>query len=122
MITIYVDLDGTLAKYDGYKGVGKIGKPIPQMVDVVKKHLSQGHKVKIFTARIENEEERPHIEKWLKDAGIPDLEITNIKGNDGTVFYDDRAIQVKKNEGILVDDVNDLLSEKAKKRSTIAGN
>ena len=34
---IGVDLDATLAYYDGFKGPEHIGEPIPQMVDRVKR-------------------------------------------------------------------------------------
>ena len=33
--TIAVDLDGTLARYDGWKGIDHIGDPIPLMVSRV---------------------------------------------------------------------------------------
>lgn len=46
------DLDGTLAIYDGWKGIEHIGRPIQPMVDRAKQLHSQGKKVKIFTARV----------------------------------------------------------------------
>jgi len=48
---IGVDLDGTLAEYHGWNG-GEIGKPIPAMVERVKKWMRQGLEVRIFTARV----------------------------------------------------------------------
>jgi hypothetical protein len=48
---IGVDLDGTLAHYDGWKGADHIGAPIPAMVERVKGWLAEGKTVKIFTAR-----------------------------------------------------------------------
>ena len=49
-----VDLDGTLAYYDGWTGnPAHIGEPIPRMVDRVKKwRLSEGVEVRIVTARV----------------------------------------------------------------------
>lgn len=47
-----VDLDGTLAHYDGWKGVEHIGDPVPAMLARVKKMLDEGKDVRIFTARI----------------------------------------------------------------------
>lgn len=49
---IGVDLDGTLAEYDGWKGPSHIGKPIEPMVARVKEWLKEGKDVRIFTARV----------------------------------------------------------------------
>ena len=49
---IGVDLDGTLAEYDGWVGPQHIGKPVPLMVDRVKRMLDYGEDVRIFTARV----------------------------------------------------------------------
>lgn len=46
------DLDGTLAKYDGWKGFDHIGDPIGPMVTLLKKLHAEGTKVKILTARV----------------------------------------------------------------------
>ena len=46
------DLDGTLAKYDGWKGLDNIGEPIKPMVDLVKQMHAEGKVVKILTARV----------------------------------------------------------------------
>ena len=56
------DLDGTLAKYDGWKGIDHIGEPIEPMVNLIKKMHSEGRVVKILTARVApraNVETRP---------------------------------------------------------------
>ena len=52
---IGVDLDGTLAQYDGWKGTEHIGEPIPLMVQRVKDWLEAGHEVRIFTARVSHD-------------------------------------------------------------------
>lgn len=49
---IGVDLDGTLAHYDGWKGADHIGEPVPAMVERVKRWLAEGKTVKIMTARV----------------------------------------------------------------------
>jgi len=98
--TIAVDLDGTLAYYDEFRGKDHIGKPIPKMMDRVMKWLDEGKKVVIFTARAHGGELWiSPIKKWLKDNGLPDLEVTNVKTPMMTEFWDDRAIQVKPNTG-----------------------
>ena len=97
---IGVDLDGTLAFYNGWEGHDKIGKPIPKMMARVKKWISQGKTVVIFTARAHGGERyKAPIRQWVKDNGLPDLEITNVKTPDMKEIWDDRAIQVKVNTG-----------------------
>ncbi len=97
---IGVDLDGTLAHYDEWKGFDHIGKPIPKMMNRVKRWIKQGKKVVIFTARADNGKKAiDPIKQWLKDNGLPDLEVTNIKTPDIQQFWDDRAIHVKANTG-----------------------
>lgn len=46
------DLDGTLAKYDGWKGIDHIGEPVKPMVDLIRKMHDEGKVVKILTARV----------------------------------------------------------------------
>lgn len=46
------DLDGTLAKYDGWKGIDHIGEPVELMVARIKKMHDEGKVVKILTARV----------------------------------------------------------------------
>lgn len=46
------DLDGTLAKYDGWRGVDHVGEPVKPMVDLVKRMYDEGEAVKIMTARV----------------------------------------------------------------------
>jgi len=49
-LSICVDLDGVLAKYDGWKGVGVIGNPIPGAADFTKELGKLAHII-IFTTR-----------------------------------------------------------------------
>ena len=53
------DLDGTLAKYDGWQGIDHIGEPIEAIVRLAKKFHAEGKRVKILTARVAP---RPHPE------------------------------------------------------------
>lgn len=46
------DLDGTLAKYDGWRGIDHIGEPVKPMVELIKRMHDEGKVVKIMTARI----------------------------------------------------------------------
>lgn len=96
---IGVDFDGTLAKHTKYKGPTKLGDPIPKMVARVRRWVGHGKKVKIFTARADDEKSVNAIKKWLKDNELPDLEITNLKDQHMIEFWDDRAVSVKRNTG-----------------------
>lgn len=98
---IGVDLDGTLARYDGWQGVEHVGEPVPRMVHRVKEWLKQGIKVKIFTARAANSEAVPYIQKWLEAQGIGGLEITNVKDYGMIELWDDRAISIQINTGAI---------------------
>lgn len=98
---IGVDLDGTLAHYEGWKAGGEIGKPIPKMVARVKKWLKEGRTVKVFTARVahDNGSERWRIKAWCKEHIGQDLEVTNKKDHGMVEFWDDRAVEVRINTG-----------------------
>ncbi|GAG26195.1 unnamed protein product, partial [marine sediment metagenome] len=78
---IGVDLDGTLAKYTGWKGDTDIGAPIPKMVLRMKRWFRQGKKVKIFTARAHQMRgpAKKAIEDWCMKYLGRKLEITNVK-------------------------------------------
>ena len=96
---IGVDLDGTLAHYDEWKGETKIGKPIPAMVKRIKRWIKQGKRVKVFTARADSKKSIEAIKKWLRDCSLPALEVTNIKDPLMIELWDDRAVTVKRNTG-----------------------
>ena len=46
------DLDGTLAKYDGWKGIDRIGEPVKPMVELIRRMHDEGKIVKIMAARV----------------------------------------------------------------------
>jgi len=101
---IGVDLDGTLAHYDGWKGAGHIGDPLQPMLARVRTWLAEGKMIKIFTARIAvPEPDRSKVIKviheWLEAHGLPRLDITNVKDLAMTELWDDRAVQVGFNTG-----------------------
>lgn len=57
------DLDGTLARYDGWKGIDHIGEPIAKMIKIVCDMHHKGEVVKIMTARVaprDNPETKPN--------------------------------------------------------------
>lgn len=96
---IGVDLDGTLAQYDGWRGAAHIGEPVPAMLERVRQWLADGTRVKIFTARAGVPSELPHVRYWLEEQGIGGLEITNVKDYGMIELWDDRVVSVERNTG-----------------------
>lgn len=78
------DLDGTLAKYDGWKGIDHIGDPVKPMVDLIKRMHDEGKVVKIMTARVapkEKPETKPNpymAGNWCIQE--PDVQTWALKG------------------------------------------
>lgn len=115
---IGVDLDGTLANYNGW-GDGSIGAPIPLMLARVKAWIADGRDVRIFTARmaavgimdialgrsVREEDVVIPIRDWcVKHVGCV-LPVTNIKDFGMVELWDDRAVQVVPNTGKSISDV-----------------
>lgn len=115
---IGVDLDGTLAKYDGWISEYHIGEPVPLMADRVKDWLSRGIDVRIFTARADSGHVEIHpdgvrqrnvdhvigvIQDWTEKHFGVRLPVTNKKDFGMIQLWDDRAVQVIPNTGIRAD-------------------
>jgi phosphoribosylamine--glycine ligase len=100
-----VDLDGTLAKYDGDRE--EIGEPIPLMVNRVKRWIADGQEVRVLTARAERHPEfRPDqiakVHDWVKkNIGYP-LHVTAQKDYEMKTLFDDRVKEVEEGTGHLV--------------------
>lgn len=103
------DLDGTLAKYEGWKGVEHIGEPVPAMVVLAYIiHRLTDKDVKIFTARVaprdgdDGSGARKYIEAWCeKNLGFKP-EITHVKDASMICLFDDRACAVDQNTGKIL--------------------
>ena len=97
--TVCVDLDGVLAKYDGWVAADVIGEPIEGAVEFVKWLLDR-YEVVLYTARLSDEHrERDRnialvaIYKWLSDNGLDDVEVWQWKGKPvASAYVDDRAV------------------------------
>ena len=123
---IGVDLDGTLAVYDGWVGPAHIGPPVPRMMNTVKQWLTEGQEVRIFTARVypinecvspddvlrfvpTNARDRQAvaalraIQAWCRLHVGRVLPVTNVKDYGMVSLYDDRCVQVRANTGELVE-------------------
>lgn len=110
---IGVDLDRTLAHYDGGKGELHIGAPIPKMQARVKSWLAEGQEVRIFTARasrqynLDGTECNIHeiilaIQNWTLEHLGQRLPVTNEKDYACIKIFDDIAVQVIPNTGEFV--------------------
>jgi len=114
---IGVDLDGTLAEFNGWINEEHIGDPIPEMVERVRTWLDQGVDVRIFTARIDIgavalylgnepgelsdkiERIRNIIQDWTEKHLGTRLPVTNVKDFRMIQLWDDRAVRVVLNKG-----------------------
>lgn len=111
---IAVDLDGTLAQYDGWKGPLVIGEPVPKMLERVKAWLAEGKDVRIFTARVAPEsllnsnvtlaQVRDAIRGWCEKHVGRALPVTHEKDLYMIELWDDRATQVIANTGEALQD------------------
>ena len=105
-MAIAIDLDGTLAHYDGWKGIGHIGCVIPEVANAMERAQAEGAEVHLFTARVSAPEDAAEahkvISKWAEANHFTFASITAVKHKFFTEFWDDRAIQVIRNEGIFV--------------------
>lgn len=106
-MNIALDLDGTLAFYDKWRGIDHIGEPIPEMMKKVRKWIEDGDDIEIFTARVSGDANEAtlatwHIDQWLRKHDLPPFTISCIKKKKYDLFMDDRAISVVKNRGVFI--------------------
>lgn len=108
------DFDGTLARDDNVD-FPALGEPIQPMVNLMKKYIILGTKVKVVTARMSDPNpsrrvmHRRMIQEWLAkhvDANT-DIEITCMKDFRMKLLYDDRARQVIRNKGVVVENTSE---------------
>jgi hypothetical protein len=121
---ILVDFDRTLAQYEpGEYEPGKLGAPVPVMVERVKRWLAEGRDVRIFTARawfdrialVTKQGNRKVVDRAyavLKDCKAMDLwcqlhigrklPITFEKTPKTDIIFDDRAYHVAPNTGSIL--------------------
>ena len=110
---IGVDLDGTLAHYEGWVGPEHIGDPIPLMLLRVKRMLEAGEDVRIFTARVysdgsEDGNRRAFIcqlaiKRWCMLHLGCELPVTCMKDYSMKELWDDRVVQIEINTGKRLD-------------------
>lgn len=126
MSWIGVDLDGTLAMYEGWKGPTHIGEPIPRMITRMLEWKRKNQEVRIFTARCFPlmyvqanyspdwypatydqtiaKQAVEAIRAWCKENLGQYYAITCIKDYSMWQLWDDRAVQVEQNTGRRMDE------------------
>lgn len=113
-----VDLDGCLAKYDGFVSVDHIGEPVPAIQELVKAMIADGVDVRIFTARVAPatliynktpEQAQEEIQKvviaiaqWSFEHLGKMLPVTATKDFMMKFCIDDRSVQVEPNTGVIL--------------------
>lgn len=96
--TVAVDLDGVLARYDGWKGVEVIGEPIPGAREFMMDIVARGFNVVVHSARCSAQNGDPNVAadvigKWLRLHQIPYTRIHTERGKPIAFAYvDDRAV------------------------------
>ena len=97
---IAVDLDGTLAKDDGWKGYRHIGKPIASVVKDLRKEKRKGARTILHTCRVTtldnrvNEESLATIRAWLAKYKVPIDEVWMGTGKPyAAEYWDDKAVK-----------------------------
>lgn len=102
--TIAVDLDGTLAFYDGWKGWDKIGPVLPGARDFLMELKRRGCEIVIYTTRcnpntpgkdgITKEELALKVEGWMYHNDMPYDSIYQGEGKPlCAAIVDDRAVE-----------------------------
>jgi len=100
-MTVCVDLDATLAFYNGWKGVDHIGHLLPG----AKEFMDELHKyseIIIFTCRCHQDihvgdldQSKEAIKKWLDENEIPYDEIYSGQGKPiADLYIDDKAFEI----------------------------
>jgi hypothetical protein len=106
--TVAVDLDGTLAEYDGWQGEDHIGAPRPGAREAMQQLRNAGCRIVVFTCR----GNVPVVKQWLDAHDIPydyvNVNPDQVPGTSGKVqadvYIDDRAVDGRASWPSLVND------------------
>jgi hypothetical protein len=109
--TVCVDLDGVLARYDGWKGEDHIGEPVPGAAEFTH-FLSRFARVVVFTTRVKAdladrlpgttpEQLAERVKAWLDEHGFDYDEVYQGQGKPiAAAYIDDRAVRLPTNPGL----------------------
>lgn len=90
---IAVDFDKTIADYDNWEDMNRVGEPLPDAIKFLRA-LSKIDDVCILSARANTPEGVKAIKEWVDKYGLSDIisRISNEKLGDIEILIDDRAI------------------------------
>lgn len=106
---IGVDLDGTLAEH--VRDMETIGKPVESMLARVKQWLTDGKRVRIFSARFcfpdsqWDQKQKKLLSSWCMEHGLPSSlanSATATKDPQCIAIYDDRAVAIQRDTGFAL--------------------
>lgn len=99
MKTVAVDLDGVLAKYDGWKGIDHVGDPVPGAKEFIEE-LCKEFSVIIYTTRCRESKGIARVVGWLIEWNFPkEVTVWTEGGKPLAVAYiDDRAVTCRPQE------------------------
>lgn len=96
-----VDLDGTLAEFDHWRGYTHIGKSIKKTASLVRKAKKEGAYIIIFTCRTTTADNEPYllslnvVSEWLEKNKIPFDKIWTGAGKPfANLYIDDSALNI----------------------------
>jgi hypothetical protein len=100
-LVVAVDLDGTLASFNGWKGYFEIGKPMHKIINQIRVFKKQGAHIIIHTCRTTTPDNKAFpeviecVKKWLRKNSVPFDEIWCSTGKPfAHIYLDDRAVRV----------------------------
>lgn len=112
-----VDFDGTLHDRSTAVDLNNLGKPVPEMLSLVKQWLAEGMQVRLLTARVADvqknmpegmtiEDFKSHqikiLNEWCLQYIGQILPITCSKDAYMYRLYDDRAVAIERNTGRIL--------------------
>lgn len=118
------DLDRTLAEYPPKNGES-IGKPISNIVRVLKQYIREGRDCRILTARVGPDKStfeinafKYDLDRWLRQHIGTTLLATCEKDHFVMEMWDDKAVQVVPNTGEILQDQLEMMKRymKAKEK------
>lgn len=112
-----IDLDGTLASYDGWKGNESIGHPLPGAREAIAE-LRAGCKCYIYTAR--DVEAKPHIQAWCERHRIQVDGIICGRKPPAIAYIDDRAVPFRGDWKMAIDETKRLAERRPPLNEVVA--
>lgn len=102
MSWIGFDFDGTLVGPPSPLYNKNYGPDHPEIVNFMRLLIEQGAEVRIFTARGCDEARKRVVKEWLRERGLPELEITDKKDFDMVASFDDLCVPVHSQNGNIM--------------------